>query len=1018
MRNVTATVTHNTIRNNHANRGGGLSVSSYSDFTITDNLIENNIGYSDHCGGVEIYPLPSSASGDGTFDHNIIRGNYAGKNFPSGGWGGGILVAIPDPESANTYKPLTLSNNIWTNNTGHGRGGAIFVDDTATVVLDHELIYNNHSEAADGGAIWVDGYGSLSSTVTIKNSTIANNTSLVQRGNGVVASLSSHVEIVNSIFWGSTDDFFTDETSTISVTYTNSEEAISGTGNIQVDPMFADPANGDFHVKSRVGRFDPTANGGEGDWVVDEVHSPAIDAGNPTAAFANEPSPNGGRLNLGVYGNTAEASQSQGTDIVMNSVTADGRKALTVQYEILNSPLSGPFTLRFLQSTDGLADGADTILSNVMISKAADLTVGTHTVNFTIGTQVLLPGAGKSEVLTDYFLLAVADPTNAITENDNTPLNEDNTVAFVGAYAASTTIFLHGGDESDTIMLTYPATTSGMVTLELTGSLSAISSYAFNSTAAFRLRTHGSNDTVNVVNSANLTARPMLELGGDGDDVLNGAAGADTLNGGAGNDSLQGGKGNNSLDGGTGNNTLIESGNVNFTLTNSKLSGIGTDTLTNLQIANLTGGSSANTFTVSGWTGTGTLAGAGGADTIVASKNVNFTLSDSALQSSDGMNLALSGFTKATLTGGAGANTITVDDWTGTGTLAGGSSSDTLSVTRDGNLTLTTASFTTTGSVMAFGSLTLSGFEAARLTGGLENNTFTVSGWNGTGSIAGGGGIDTVAATRNANVTLSDTQLLASNNLIMTLTGIGIGNLSGGSSANIFTASDWTGTGTLDGLSGVDRFVAVRDTDMTLTNTAFAATGFGTLTLAAIETANLSGGASANKLVANQFTLGSVTLQGANGDDVLLGGTKNDSLVGGSGRDMLIGGAGADILIGDVTVTGSSGEDILIGGTTSFSGGISATPTAAELASLDALMSEWRRPDLAYAARVGNLRDGGGLNGTVQLNTPTVQNDAKAPDNLKGSTPPTPNIADLDWLFKSTGDVMDALVAGEINTII
>ena len=95
----------------------------------------------------------------------------------------------------------------------------------------------------------------------------------------------------------------------------------------------------------------------------------------------------------------------------------------------------------------------------------------------------------------------------------------------------------------------------------------------------------------------------MLELGGDGGDMLNGGAGNDTLSGGLGNDALNGG---------AGTNTLTESGNVNFTLTNSSLVGMGTDTLANLQVAKLTGGTSTNTFTVSGWTRSGTFVGGGG----------------------------------------------------------------------------------------------------------------------------------------------------------------------------------------------------------------------------------------------------------------------------------------------------------------------------------------------------------------------------------------------------------------------
>ncbi len=47
--------------------------------------------------------------------------------------------------------------------------------------------------------------------------------------------------------------------------------------------------------------------------------SPAIDAGDPTADYANEPTPNGGRLNLGYYGNTSEAATSSTATPVISS---------------------------------------------------------------------------------------------------------------------------------------------------------------------------------------------------------------------------------------------------------------------------------------------------------------------------------------------------------------------------------------------------------------------------------------------------------------------------------------------------------------------------------------------------------------------------------------------------------------------------------------------------------------------------------------------------------------------------
>src|SRR5581483_10823441 len=44
--------------------------------------------------------------------------------------------------------------------------------------------------------------------------------------------------------------------------------------------------------------------------------SPAIDAGNPVSMYNNEPAPNGGRLNLGNFGNTAQADLSSAAQSV------------------------------------------------------------------------------------------------------------------------------------------------------------------------------------------------------------------------------------------------------------------------------------------------------------------------------------------------------------------------------------------------------------------------------------------------------------------------------------------------------------------------------------------------------------------------------------------------------------------------------------------------------------------------------------------------------------------------------
>src|SRR5581483_10777433 len=94
--------------------------------------------------------------------------------------------------------------------------------------------------------------------------------------------------------------------------------------------------------------------------------------------------------------------------------------------------------------------------------------------------------------------------------------------------------------------------------------------------------------------------------------------------------------------------------------------------LTNIGAANLTDTSGGKTFTVSGWTGAGLMKDTNAAtDTIVASKGAGFTLTDSTLSdAADAMAIGLSGIHVANLTDTVGGSSFTVSGWTGTGTLA------------------------------------------------------------------------------------------------------------------------------------------------------------------------------------------------------------------------------------------------------------------------------------------------------------------------------------------------------------
>jgi hypothetical protein len=125
----------------------------------------------------------------------------------------------------------------------------------------------------------------------------------VMAGGAVSVSGTMPLELTNCILWDNAPgQIFGGATATCC----NVQGGWEGQGNIDVDPLFADPANGDYHLKSQTGRWDPAGES----WVPDDATSPCIDAGDPATSVGAEPEPNGGRINMGAYGGTAQASKS------------------------------------------------------------------------------------------------------------------------------------------------------------------------------------------------------------------------------------------------------------------------------------------------------------------------------------------------------------------------------------------------------------------------------------------------------------------------------------------------------------------------------------------------------------------------------------------------------------------------------------------------------------------------------------------------------------------------------------
>ena len=296
LEGINVRVINNIIRNNEAGKGAAIGVTSdLTDFLIDGNRIENNTGYNDHAGGIAI-------SGTGTITRNIFDGNIASAYYNNYGWGGAILIF----GDHSTTTKVAMSHNVYRNNHAPSRGGAVFVDDGASVTMEHELLYNNTADKESGSAIYVDNLDNLPSVLNMNNCTVSGNST-----NGAAMFVNgSIVQVENSIFWNNGGDFeFTADgisSAKLTVAYTLTQQGYTGTGNISANPLFANAAGGDFHLQSTNGRYNPA----NGLFVNDGANSPAIDAGNPASDYANEPNPNGGRVNMGCYGNTTEASKS------------------------------------------------------------------------------------------------------------------------------------------------------------------------------------------------------------------------------------------------------------------------------------------------------------------------------------------------------------------------------------------------------------------------------------------------------------------------------------------------------------------------------------------------------------------------------------------------------------------------------------------------------------------------------------------------------------------------------------
>jgi hypothetical protein len=250
---------NNIIVNNTIKNTGDTGINIYPDsFTIIkSNYVENS--------SLGMY------SGDGIVENNTFKNCWAVRMTGGETWGNGTV----------TFKGNVVDNVDW-----------IYFYGQVNSVISNNVFMNGPR-----GIVFNTGTSAPSENITIRNNVFYNiggATAAITVGWAPVTNL----VIKNNIFMGIPDYCVENKVGEdVVVSYNNVWNCgstyfkdVTATNTLEQDPLFADAPN-DFHLKSEYGRW----NGYE--WVKDDETSPCIDAGE-----------NG--VNMGAYGNTAEASKT------------------------------------------------------------------------------------------------------------------------------------------------------------------------------------------------------------------------------------------------------------------------------------------------------------------------------------------------------------------------------------------------------------------------------------------------------------------------------------------------------------------------------------------------------------------------------------------------------------------------------------------------------------------------------------------------------------------------------------
>jgi autotransporter-associated beta strand protein len=243
-------------------------------------------------------------------DCEIIGNRVSGDRANELDLGGGVMV-----HGIGAIRRTVFRDNDVIKPTGDAltQGEGVYISGSA--LLENCLLslngqYTNTISGNANYAVYVAG-----GYATLRNCTIADHKQAgVYRAGGTVV-------LQNCLLWNNGNDIWENVVGVVQLydTLTKDGDSDGVNGCFSLDPKFAETQF--YHLQSTVGHYTGGAFSG-GSWTTAAENSPGIDAGNPAHAYALEPYPNGGRINIGAYGGTEVASKSAPLAVENRAATA------------------------------------------------------------------------------------------------------------------------------------------------------------------------------------------------------------------------------------------------------------------------------------------------------------------------------------------------------------------------------------------------------------------------------------------------------------------------------------------------------------------------------------------------------------------------------------------------------------------------------------------------------------------------------------------------------------------------